>query len=145
MAFKIHAGANAVVALALASNNESPRPAHMPVAQSTSVASLSRSDIAVVDGDTIQLRGEANGIRLVGFNTPETYKPVCRAGLDLGRWATAKLKQMVDQAAPRGHALRGKVCASPRPSCSISLRKWSLRQAGGAAKIVMSFAAALRR
>ena len=66
--------------------------------QSTAAASLSRSDITVVDGDTIQLRGEAKGIRLVGFNTPETYKPVCRAGLDLGRRATARLKQMVGQA-----------------------------------------------
>ena len=50
---------------------------------------------ALTDGDTIRLHGEKKGTRLVGFNTPETFKPTCDRGLELGRRATARLKELV--------------------------------------------------
>lgn len=40
--------------------------------------------------------GSTKGTRLVGFNTPETFEPVCSAGLEIGRAATAGLVLLVD-------------------------------------------------
>ena len=61
--------------------------------------SLTARQITVVDGDTITVRGMNGSIRLVGFNTPETFEPRCDAGLRLGRKATSRLNQLVRQAA----------------------------------------------
>lgn len=63
-----------------------------------STTELSRSDFSVTDGDTIQLRGERFGTRLVGFNTPETYRVHCARGLALGMKATQRLREMVTAA-----------------------------------------------
>lgn len=49
----------------------------------------------VTDGDTIRIHGERKGTRLVGFNAPETFKPRCTKELDLGKRATARLKELV--------------------------------------------------
>lgn len=56
---------------------------------------LALADFAVVDGDTIHLKGRSKGTRLVGFNTPETFEPRCEAGLQLGKRATRRLKELV--------------------------------------------------
>ncbi|NEK25136.1 hypothetical protein GV827_22480 [Sulfitobacter sp. JBTF-M27] len=64
----------------------------------SSTDSLKSRHITVVDGDTIRVRGQSASIRLVGFNTPETYNPVCEAGLALGKQATARLKELIRNA-----------------------------------------------
>jgi len=54
----------------------------------------------IVDGDTVDLRcdGPVFRARLTGFDTPETYEPGCAAEAELGRRATGRLRQMVDNA-----------------------------------------------
>lgn len=59
---------------------------------------LSKRDFSVTDGDTIQIHSESKGTRLIGFNTPETFKPSCEQELALGKQATARLKQLVASA-----------------------------------------------
>ena len=59
---------------------------------------LNAASITVVDGDTIKIRGNSASVRLVGFNTPETYEPRCDQGLALGRQATSRLKELVRRA-----------------------------------------------
>lgn len=54
--------------------------------------------IRVVDGDTIRLTSNGQRIRLVGFNTPETWKPRCAQGKALGDQATARLAQLLRNA-----------------------------------------------
>ena len=49
----------------------------------------------VTDGDTIHISGEANGTRLIGFNTPEKFSPQCAREEQLGHRATARLKELV--------------------------------------------------
>jgi endonuclease YncB( thermonuclease family) len=51
------------------------------------------SAIYVVDGDTIRFAGDS--WRLVGLDTPETYKPQCDYELALGQAATARLRELV--------------------------------------------------
>ena len=54
---------------------------------------IASSSIYVVDGDTVRARGDK--FRLVGFDTPETYKPRCEYELALGRAATNRLRQLM--------------------------------------------------
>ena len=49
--------------------------------------------IRVIDGDTIELRGQS--VRLVGFDTPETWKPRCDYERALGEQATNRLVELV--------------------------------------------------
>lgn len=63
-----------------------------PVA--ASAERISATSIHVVDGDTIDAGGDQ--FQLVGFDTPETYKPGCDYELALGRAATARLRQLLD-------------------------------------------------
>lgn len=65
--------------------------------QTTNTGALSAGSISVVDGDTISIRGRESNVRLVGFNTPETWKPVCEAELNVGLKATARLKSLIKQ------------------------------------------------
>ena len=68
-------------------------------------------DFSITDGDTVKIYGASAGTRLVGFNTPETYRPRCDRELALGQQATARLKDLVrsaDQA-----ELRLVACACP--------------------------------
>lgn len=51
------------------------------------------SAIYVVDGDTIRFAGVS--WRLVGLDTPETYRPQCDYELALGQAATARLRELV--------------------------------------------------
>ena len=73
----------------------SASPASAPIPQ---VRTLSPSDFSVTDGDTIRLRGQSTGPRLVGFNMPETFEPVCNRGYQLGIQATERLKNLVQTA-----------------------------------------------
>jgi micrococcal nuclease len=60
-----------------------------------SLAPLSPSRIAVVDGDTIRVSGEPRSIRLVGFNAPETFEPRCAAESALGNRARQRLRDLI--------------------------------------------------
>lgn len=71
----------------------------------------SATDFSITDGDTVHLYGARKGTRLVGFNTPETYKPQCNRELALGQQATARLKNLVRSASQV--ELRLVACACP--------------------------------
>ena len=57
--------------------------------------SLRASDVRIIDGDTVDVRGLTANVRLVGFNAPETWKPACTAEREVGERATARLGQLV--------------------------------------------------
>jgi endonuclease YncB( thermonuclease family) len=57
--------------------------------------SLRASDVRIIDGDTIDVRGLRANVRLVGFNAPETWRPSCTAEREVGERATARLNQLV--------------------------------------------------
>lgn len=60
--------------------------------------------ITVVDGDT--LKCDDQNVRLMGdgapfesgFDAPETFRPDCQQELELGRAATARLKELLEDA-----------------------------------------------
>ena len=54
------------------------------------------SHLTVVDGDTVTLRGQS--IRLVGFDTPETYRAQCASERSLGDAATDRLRDLLARA-----------------------------------------------
>ena len=54
---------------------------------------IGAASIYVIDGDTIDVDG--NRFRLVGLDTPETYRAQCDYELALGRAATARLVELV--------------------------------------------------
>jgi endonuclease YncB( thermonuclease family) len=60
---------------------------------------LRASDVRIIDGDTINVRGITRNVRLVGFNAPETWRPSCAAERQVGERATARLSQLVRNAA----------------------------------------------
>ena len=53
--------------------------------------------IRVIDGDTIELRGQS--VRLVGFDTPETWKPGCEYERALGELAANRLAELIGSGA----------------------------------------------
>ncbi|WP_271951189.1 thermonuclease family protein [Ruegeria faecimaris] len=57
---------------------------------------LSASEVIAVDGDTID-HGD-DRYRLVGFDTPETYRPQCAAEKALGLKAKARLTVLIQTA-----------------------------------------------
>ncbi|WP_375071257.1 SH3 domain-containing protein [Sulfitobacter sp. CB-A] len=59
---------------------------------------LRASDVRIIDGDTIDVRGITPNVRLVGFNAPETWRPSCTAECQVGERATARLSQLVRNA-----------------------------------------------
>jgi endonuclease YncB( thermonuclease family) len=65
------------------------------IANATSVAPspLASSDIDIIDGDTVRISGEV--FRLVGFDSPETYRAQCPSERELGNRATFRLRQLV--------------------------------------------------
>lgn len=54
---------------------------------------LSASEIYVIDGDTIDISGER--VRLIGFDTPETYRAKCSFEKNLGDNASVRLAELV--------------------------------------------------
>ena len=54
------------------------------------------SQLTVVDGDTVNLAGQT--IRLVGFDTPETYRAECASERRLGDAATDRLRELLARA-----------------------------------------------
>ena len=61
---------------------------------------ISPASIYVIDGDTIDVDGDTidvdgNRFRLVGLDTPETYRAQCDYELALGRVAIARLVELV--------------------------------------------------
>ncbi len=64
----------------------------------------------IVDGDTITLncRTSDGNARLVGFDTPETYRPGCSAENRLGQRAKIYLEQQLRQAKVIDPTIRGK-------------------------------------
>lgn len=76
-----------------ASQSSSPRNASY-----AEFRTLRARDVRIIDGDTIAVPGLSANMRLVGFNTPETYRPKCQAEKNLGNRATARLSQLVSSA-----------------------------------------------
>lgn len=67
------------------------------VTSAPSPTSKGQANFTVTDGDTIRL---SNGtrVRLVGFNTPEKFEPMCSNEARLGNRASARLRELVGQA-----------------------------------------------
>lgn len=63
----------------------------------TYAKTIDQQTFSVTDGDTIRVNGEANGTRLVGFNTPEVFSPRCQREQELGNRASARLKELVSK------------------------------------------------
>jgi endonuclease YncB( thermonuclease family) len=55
------------------------------------------NDFTITDGDTIRIKGERKGTRLVGFNTPESIEPGCAAERALGLRAKARLRPSLER------------------------------------------------
>ncbi|MBB4171599.1 endonuclease YncB(thermonuclease family) [Rhizobium sp. BK538] len=66
-------------------------------AEKTYAKTIDQQTFSVTDGDTIRANGEANGTRLVGFNTPEVFSPQCEREQELGNRASARLKEIVSK------------------------------------------------
>ena len=85
------------------SQNRASVTANSAGAQSTysysEFQTLRARDVRIIDGDTISVPGLSANVRLVGFNTPETYRAKCTAERKLGDKATARLRQLVSSAA----------------------------------------------
>lgn len=54
---------------------------------------VASASIYVIDGDTIDIAGER--YRLVGFDTPETYRAACLSEKAMGALATARLRELI--------------------------------------------------
>jgi len=88
------------------------------------------SQIQVTDGDTISVGSER--IRLVGFDTPETYRAQCSSERELGNKATFRLRQLI---ADGGLELEQISCSCPigtegTPRCNYGRSCGILRARG---------------
>ena len=63
------------------------------IATDASAERIEPASIRVIDGDTIELHGQT--VRLVGFDTPETWKSECDFERVLGQQAAARLVELV--------------------------------------------------
>lgn len=83
----------------IASIGAGPPPTSSNAPASTYSKSITPSEIRIIDGDTINVSGERRNVRLVGFDTPETYRPSCQRELEAGQQATRRLGELINQAA----------------------------------------------
>ncbi|WP_342585732.1 thermonuclease family protein [Rhizobium acidisoli] len=63
-----------------------------------SPTSKGRANFTITDGDTIRLNNGTR-VRLVGFNTPEKFEPMCSNEAKLGNRASERLRELVGHAA----------------------------------------------
>lgn len=63
-------------------------------AHSQEQSTSTNGPVIIVDGDTLKVDGVT--IRLLGIDTPETYRSRCEAELVLGLKAKERLRQLVD-------------------------------------------------
>ncbi|MEP3921139.1 MULTISPECIES: thermonuclease family protein [Paracoccaceae] len=61
--------------------------------QTTATETVNPRSLSVVDGDTVRRAGET--IRLVGYDTPETYRAECDSERARGDEATARLRELI--------------------------------------------------
>jgi micrococcal nuclease len=93
-------------------------------------SAVDRNHVEVLDGDTIRIAGQT--FRLVGFDTPETYRAQCPSERELGNRATFRLRQLV---ATGGLDLERVACAcrpetEGTPRCNYG-RSCGVLRAGG--------------
>lgn len=62
-------------------------------------AGTSSPPFTITDGDTVRLI-DGTPVRLVGFNTPEKFEPMCEREGRLGQQATARLRELVQSGKP---------------------------------------------
>lgn len=67
-----------------------------PRTSQASTEEIAPRELAAIDGDTVR-RGEET-IRLIGFDTPETYRAQCDTERAKGEAATARLQELLRQA-----------------------------------------------
>lgn len=67
------------------------------VANAPSQGAKGRASFTITDGDTIRLNN-GTPVRLIGFNTPEKYDPMCSNEAKLGNRASERLRELVGQA-----------------------------------------------
>ena len=85
---------------------EAPVVAHIPSRDSPRCAITD-----VVDGDTVRMRcgtGAEGSVRLVGFDTPETFRPGCAAEAALGQRAKEYLEVRLRRASVIRPEVKGK-------------------------------------
>lgn len=75
-----------------------PQEARVVASEQNHRRTLRASDIRVIDGDTVDIRGQTANVRLVGFNAPETGSPKCSAERDAGLRATVRLRGLIQNA-----------------------------------------------
>jgi micrococcal nuclease len=68
------------------------------VTDARSPTSKGSANFSITDGDTIRLNNGTR-VRLVGFNTPEKFEPMCSNEAKLGNRASDRLRELVGQAA----------------------------------------------
>ena len=77
----------------LFTNDGAPSAVETP-ADVTARPSSSSQGFTVTDGDTIRM-DDGTPVRLVGFNTPEKFEPMCAREAELGNRASARLREIV--------------------------------------------------
>jgi endonuclease YncB( thermonuclease family) len=65
----------------------------LALAFAASASPIEPGQVEVIDGDTIRIASET--FRLIGFDTPETYRAQCSSERELGNRATFRLRQLV--------------------------------------------------
>ncbi len=75
-------------------------------------------EITVIDGDTIRVSGHEESTRLIGYDTPEVFRPQCAAELEAGAIATRWLRLLIGQATSVD--LRWQDCACSRKTLNTS-------------------------